>query len=70
MKIGALIGVVTALLFLGMGLMVSVSPVLEQLAQQTISGHQAGIYLATTGVITGLSCVVMGFILDRANSST
>ena len=70
MKAGKAAGLVFSITGILAGGYFGISPVLEALAAQQISGNQAGTYFASICIIVGATCATIGIISNRATGST
>ncbi|ARN73765.1 hypothetical protein [Oceanicoccus sagamiensis] len=70
MKTGKAIGLILSSVGILAGVYLGVSPVIDALSTQYISGHTAGVYLANIGILAGLSCAAIGIIFNRTTNNT
>jgi len=65
MKIGKVSGLAFSIAGISFGAYFGLIPVLDALYAQQITGHQAGIYFSSIGILIGLSCAAIGIISNR-----
>lgn len=65
MKTGTVIGSISSVLGIIAGGYLGTLPIYESLSAHQITPESAGIYLATTGIIVGISCAIAATIFNR-----